>query len=68
MRENVRRTGRGHRAHRVGTSSADAISVRSISNNFLLMFTGEAISTGGSHYKHSLYVEIGKNHHLSLIS
>ena len=31
-------------------------------------FNGETISTGGSHYTHSLYLEIGQNHHLSLVS
>ena len=31
-------------------------------------FTGETISTGGSHYTHPLYLEIGQNHHLSLVS
>ena len=31
-------------------------------------FTGEAITTGGSHYTHALYLEIGQNYHLSLVS
>ena len=31
-------------------------------------FTGEAISSGGSHYTHPIYLEIGTNHHLSLVS
>jgi len=31
-------------------------------------FTGEAISSGGSHYPHPLYLEIGTNHYLSLVS
>ena len=31
-------------------------------------FTGETISAGGSHYTHPLYLEIGQNHHLSLVS
>ena len=31
-------------------------------------FTGETITAGGSHYTHPLYLEIGQNHHLSLVS
>ena len=31
-------------------------------------FTGEAISSGGSHFTKSLYLEIGTNKHLSLVS
>ena len=31
-------------------------------------FTGETITTGGSHYTYPLYLEIGKNHHVSLLS
>ena len=30
-------------------------------------FTGETIAAGGSHYTHPLYLEIGQNHHLSLV-
>ena len=30
-------------------------------------FTGETISTGGSRYTYPLYLEIGQNHHLSLV-
>ena len=31
-------------------------------------FSGEAITTGGSHYTHPIYLEIGQNDHLSLVS
>ena len=31
-------------------------------------FTSEMISTGGSHYTHPLYLEIGQNDHLSPVS
>ena len=31
-------------------------------------FTGETITMGGSHYTYPLYLEIGQNHHLSLVS
>ena len=31
-------------------------------------FTGETITAGGSHYTPPLYLEIGQNHHLSLVS
>ena len=31
-------------------------------------FTDETISTSRSHYTHPLYLEIGQNHHLSLVS
>ena len=31
-------------------------------------FTGETISTGGSHFTHPLNLEIGQNHNLSLVS
>ena len=30
-------------------------------------FTGETISTGGSHYRHPLCLEMGQNHYLSLV-
>ena len=31
-------------------------------------FTGETLAAGGSQYTHPLYLEIGQNHHLSLVS
>ena len=40
-------------------SRSDAIPIKG--------FTGETISTCGSHYTHPLYLEIGQNHHLSLV-
>ena len=41
-------------------SRADAVRIQG--------FTGEAISSGGSHFTKPLYLEIGTNNHLSLVS
>ena len=41
-------------------SRADAVQIQG--------FTGEAISSGGSHFTKPLYLEIGTNKHLSLVS
>jgi len=41
-------------------SQADAVQIQG--------FTGEAISSGGSHFTKPLYLEIGTNKHLSLVS
>lgn len=46
--------------HYASRTDSDAIPIQG--------FIGETISTGGSHYTHSLYQEIGQNHHRFLVS